>query len=306
MSWLDTLEEMRNKDYRKLTPKKREEAARNVINTCSYACAVVAVSPIPFSDAVLMLPIQATMVMTIGHIYGRKVTQAEAKDLLFEVGATAGIGMLARQGIKALLPIVGALLTIPAAFAANWAIGRVAMEYFKSPGAVNAAHLREIYERARKEGGALFSRERFERFRSKGVVRKSAAKKAAPAKKVAAAKVPPTPKPGPRSKVGRVVEDDFAARLKSHPKVVKAIGAKIHLEVLGEGGGQWTVDCTKSADWIQPGLVGKPKLKLSASVESFLGLLAGTTNAQVAVLSGALVLEPMDLELAQELGKLFG
>ena len=40
--------------------------------------------------------------------------------------------------------------------------------------------------------------------------------------------------------------------------------------------------------------------------DAMIGLLKGTTNAQVAVLTGALVLEPMDLELAQELGKLFG
>jgi hypothetical protein len=31
----------------------------------------------------------------------------------------------------------------------------------------------------------------------------------------------------------------------------------------------------------------------------------GSTNAQLAVLSGQLVLEPMELEVAQELGKLF-
>ncbi len=305
MSWLDTLEAMRNKDFGSLEPKKRDQAARDVVNTCSYACAVVAVSPIPFSDVVLMLPIQTAMVMTIGHVYGRKITKAEATDLLLEVGATAGIGMLARQGIKALIPVFGPLLTIAPAFAANWAIGRVAMEYFKNPGQVSGEHLKEVYERAKAEGSSLFSKASFDKFRSKGDV-KGAAKKAPAAKKPPVAKKAPVAKAAPKSKVARVVEDDFAARLKGHPKVVKAIGAKIHLDITGEGGGQWTVDCKKSSDWISPELVGEPKLKLSASVESFLGLIAGTTNAQVAVLSGALVLEPMDLELAQELGKLFG
>ena len=75
--------------------------------------------------------------------------------------------------------------------------------------------------------------------------------------------------------------------------------------ILYEVGGQWTVDCGQASASIQPGLTGKPKLKVSASTDSFLGLISGSTNAQVAVLSGALVLEPMDLELAQELGKLF-
>ena len=55
----------------------------------SYACAVIAVSPIPFSDAVLMLPVQSAMVITVGHIYGRKVTEADAKSLIVELATTA-------------------------------------------------------------------------------------------------------------------------------------------------------------------------------------------------------------------------
>ena len=166
MSWLDTLEEIRTKDFSKAPMKERDRVARQVVNMCSYAAAVVAVVPVPFSDAVLMLPIQSAMVVTIGHVYGRKVTRAAAKDLIVELGATLGIGMLARQGIKALLPVVGAILTVPAAFAANWAMGRVAMEYFKHPN-VSRETLRAVYAKAKDEAKKLFSRARFERFRKK-------------------------------------------------------------------------------------------------------------------------------------------
>lgn len=183
MSWLDTLEAIRTKDFSKSSMKDRDTAARDVVNLCSYGCAVVAVSPIPFSDAVISLPIQSAMVITVGHIYGRKVTSAAAKDLIVEMGATAGLGILARQGIKALLPLVGALLTIPAAFAANWAMGRVAIEYFRTPG-TSKERLRQVYEDARKEAKGLFSRERFEQFR-KG--QPATVKKAAPKKKKKAA-----------------------------------------------------------------------------------------------------------------------
>lgn len=298
MSWLDTLDDIRTKDFSKATDKQREKAARDVINLSSYACALIAVSPIPFSDALVMLPVQSTMVITLGHIYGRKVTKDTAKDLIVEVGATAGVGMLARQGIKMLLPVVGALLTIPAAYAANWGIGRVAAEYFKNPGAVSKENLKDLYENAKEEGGKLFSKESFEKFRKK----ETAAAPAPKAKKKAVAKE----KPAPKSKVAKIVEDEFSARLAKHASVRKAINAKIHLDVTGDGGGQWTVDCTKKADWISPGLQGSPKLKVTASAESFLGLVSGTMNAQLAVLQGQLVLEPMDLEVAQELGKLFG
>src|SRR6478736_909382 len=81
MSWLDTLDAIRTKDFSKASAKERDKAASDVINLCSYGCAVVAVSPIPFSDAIVMLPIQSAMVVTVGHIFGRKVTQADAKDL---------------------------------------------------------------------------------------------------------------------------------------------------------------------------------------------------------------------------------
>ncbi|MHB8873083.1 MAG: DUF697 domain-containing protein [Myxococcaceae bacterium] len=161
MSWLDTLEQIRTRDFRKASDRDREQAARDVVNICSYAVAVVSVSPIPFSDALLQLPIQSAMAMTVGHIYGRRVDSAAAKDLVVELGAVAGVGFLARQGIKALLPVIGALLTVPAAFAANWAMGRVAMEYFKNPGASKET-LRGVYRDAKEEGSSRFSREEFE------------------------------------------------------------------------------------------------------------------------------------------------
>src|SRR5688572_14835506 len=102
MSWLDTLEELRSRDFRHASRAERERAARDVVNMSSYACAAVAVSPLPFSDALLMLPVQTAMVMTVGHIYGRRLDQAEAKDLILEMVAVSGVSFLARQGIKAL------------------------------------------------------------------------------------------------------------------------------------------------------------------------------------------------------------
>jgi hypothetical protein len=166
---------------------------------------------------------------------------------------------------------------------------------------VTRDNLKAIYARAKEEGSSLFSKERFQKFREGGGKKKAAAKKPAAKKKEPAPAAAP-----PRSKVARVIEVDFATRLAKHPMVVKAIGGKLHLDVTGEGGGQWTVDCGKKADWIQPGHQGSPKLTVRASAEDFLALISGAKNAQVAVLAGELVLDPMDLELAQELGRLFG
>jgi uncharacterized protein (DUF697 family) len=164
MSWLDTLEEIQNKDFSTATAEERARLSKEVINVASYACAVTAVVPLPFSDAVLMLPIQSAMVVTIGHIYGRKVERSAAKDIATELAAVAGVSFLARQAIKGLLPVLGAVLTIPAAFAANWAMGRVAVEYFKNPNA-SREQLKSVYAQAKAEGSKFFSKEKFDKFK---------------------------------------------------------------------------------------------------------------------------------------------
>ncbi len=148
-----------------------------MVNLASYACAVTAVVPLPFSDALLMLPIETAMVGAIGHIYGRKLGKARRKELLVELGTLAGASFIARQGIKAILPVFGAMLTIPAAFAANWAIGRVALAYFQDP-ELSREQLKVVYAQAKAEGAKIFSRERFVRFR--GEEEKPAAKAKAP------------------------------------------------------------------------------------------------------------------------------
>ncbi|WP_224369332.1 DUF697 domain-containing protein [Hyalangium versicolor] len=166
MSWLDTLDDVRTRNFSKVSMPERDKTARDVINMCSYAAAVVSISPIPFSDVVLMLPIQTGMVMTVGHIYGRKVDKASARDLILELGTTAGVGFLARQGIKVLLPMFGGLITVVPAFAANWAIGRVAVEYFKNPG-LSQEKMKEVFRKAKDEGSSLFSKDAFNDFRKK-------------------------------------------------------------------------------------------------------------------------------------------
>lgn len=300
MSWLDTLDDIRTKDFSTSSLGDRDKAARDVINMASYACAVIAVSPIPFSDAVLMLPVQSAMVMTVGHIYGRKLTQADAKELVVELATTAGVGMFVRQGIKALLPVFGALLTVPAAFAANWGMGRVAMEHFRHPGATKE-QLRKVYEAAKEEGSSLFSKERFDAFRKS--ISKTKADDEGEASGEGTGEA--TAGDSSRSEVAAIIEDDFALRIERHQDVREAIDGIIHLDIAGEGGGTWTVDLTRSEDFISDGLTGTPKITVRCTAPDFVALLKGQKNAQMAVMSGDLVLEPMDLDLVMKLGPLF-
>lgn len=298
MSWLDTLDGIRKKDFSKLSVAKRDEAARDVVNMASYACAVVSVSPIPFSDAVLMLPVQSAMVVTVGHIYGRKVTEADARTLIVELATTAGVGMLARQGIKVLLPMLGALLTIPAAFAMNWGIGRVAMEYFRNPG-MPREQIKKIFQSAKEEGASMFSKERFDMFRKSAAAPAREAKAAGSPKKKKAA---PKKKSKPLGAVEKAVTVELAKKLARHRDVREAFDGIIHLVI---GGESFSADLTRDTGWISTGLNGKARLTIRTDLKTFNALLKGQKNAQAAVMSGALQLEPMNLDLAMKLGPLF-
>jgi uncharacterized protein (DUF697 family) len=317
MSWLDTLEQIRERDFSKAKQDDRTKAARDVVNMCSYACAVVSVSPIPFSDAVLMLPIQTAMVMTVGHIYGRKLTQAAAKDLLLELGTLIGVSFLARQGIKALLPVVGALLTVPAAFAANWAIGRVAMEYFNKNG-LTKDKMKEVYEQAKKEAGGLFSMASFNAFRKKNedainAVAKeeeSAEEPAAPrakkkpAKKSAAGKKKAAPKKSAVS-AGAILEGKVADALRQRRDVASAIPGLVHVDLSGQGGGKWTIDPSSTQLPVSSGLRGTPHLTVKGDAKTFTDVATGARDPAGAVMGGDLSVEPMDLELVGKVASLF-
>ena len=344
ISWLDTLERIRTRDFQDASPATRERAARDVVNIASYACAAVAVSPLPLSDALLMLPIQTAMVMTVGHIYGRRLDQAEAKDLIAELVTLAGASFLIRQGVKALLPVVGALITIPAAFAANWGIGRVAMEYFKNPGLTREA-LRKVYAKAKEEGGGQFSKSAFDELRRKHETGIHEVAKEAPASPPPATAAPaPSParkkgktigRGGPKAKsppkgkskavkksIGRrqaaapepepasspladLIERELPRRLEARKDVAAQMKAVVHLDLSGPDGGQWTMDLTRPGDPITRGLQGTPKLTVRAEDQLFLRLVQGKVDPQMAVLTGKLGLEPLDLELAAGIARLF-
>lgn len=320
MSWLDTLEQIRERDFSKAKADDRTKAARDVVNMCSYACAVVSVSPIPFSDAVLMLPIQTAMVMTVGHIHGRKLTQAAAKDLVLELGTLIGVSFVARQGIKALLPVVGALLTVPAAFAANWAIGRVAMEYFKA-GGLSKDKMKEVYENAKREAGGMFSMDAFQKFRKKNeeaiheVAENESAEAAeeaveeepAPKKKPAKKKKPAAKKKprAPAVTAESILEGKVAEALKARRDVAGAIPGLVHVDLSGKGGGQWTIDPSSTQLPVSTGLRGKPHLTVRGDAKTFTDVATGQRDPAGAVMGGELEVEPLDLELVGKVASLF-
>ena len=81
-----------------------------------------------------------------------------------------------------------------------------------------------------------------------------------------------------------IIEKDIPATLQQKPELAKDINSVIHFNITGDNGGTWTLDCTKSADWVQKGASGEPKMTVTVSNDDFVKIRAKTLNAQMAAM----------------------
>ena len=101
-----------------------------------------------------------------------------------------------------------------------------------------------------------------------------------------------------------ILETEIPTLLKAKPELAKDLNAVVHFVVSGDGGGTWTLDCTKDSDWVSEGASGTPKMTISVSNEDFVKIRAKEMNAQMAAMQGKLKFKPMDMGLAMKLAKL--
>lgn len=102
-----------------------------------------------------------------------------------------------------------------------------------------------------------------------------------------------------------IIENQIPEALKAKPELAKDINAIIHLDVTGDDGGKWTLDMTKSSDWVSSGANGTPKMTITVSSDDFVKIREKKLNAQMAAMQGKLKFKPMDMGLAMKLAKLF-
>lgn len=101
-----------------------------------------------------------------------------------------------------------------------------------------------------------------------------------------------------------ILETEIPKLLTQKPDLAKEIGAVIHFNVTGEGGGLWTMDLTKAEGWITPGVSGTPKMTITVSADDFVKIRQKQLNSQMAAMQGKLKFKPFDMGLAMKLGKL--
>jgi uncharacterized protein (DUF697 family) len=117
----------------------RRDLARSIVNQCAAAAVTIGLMPIPFSDAILLMPLQGVMISAVAYLAGQPWDRRAGLEWFGSVGLMGGIGFglrwTAQQAAK-LIPGAGTLISGSVAGAGTLAMGRSAVAYFiDGPGA---------------------------------------------------------------------------------------------------------------------------------------------------------------------------
>ncbi len=133
----------------------KRRKCRAFIHGTAVAAAGVAVSPIPVSDVIILVPMQAGMVMSIAKIYGHEITEDMAKEIL----VVAGGGVVLRYAFQIIIkfiPILGSFIGPAIAYGGTVAIGEAAILYFESGMKATPEDIADAYRRAKENASREF------------------------------------------------------------------------------------------------------------------------------------------------------
>lgn len=114
-----------------------EKIANKFVKMFSAASASVAITPIPASDIVVLIPIQIVEVTLIAYLSGQKLDSKMAREFILSLGGVAlfgfGLRFAAQQGAKVLnvvIPGSGSAISSTIAYSGTFAIGKAAIAYY--------------------------------------------------------------------------------------------------------------------------------------------------------------------------------
>ena len=103
-----------------------KDKAKSIIHSASAAAGSVALSPIPFTDAALLVPIQVGMITSLFKAYDQKMMQGAIRGAVWAVAATSfGRGVVgnAFKFIPGLGTVAGATISATTAVGLTEVIG---------------------------------------------------------------------------------------------------------------------------------------------------------------------------------------
>lgn len=111
--------------------------ANKFVKMFSTASAGVAITPIPASDIVVLIPIQIVEVTLIAYLSGQKIDSKMAREFILSLGGVAlfglGLRFAAQQGSKFLnliIPGSGSAISSAIAYSGTYAVGKAAIAYY--------------------------------------------------------------------------------------------------------------------------------------------------------------------------------
>jgi len=136
--------------------------AQMLIKSTTAICAAIGAQPIPLADMPVLTMLQVLMVSGIMYISGRERSLRAATEFIAALGANLGVGMLLREGARAMLkffPGWGNVVCGMVAGAGTYAIGRAATAYFLEGASLKEAKQTYLKNRRKSSRRALPSHE---------------------------------------------------------------------------------------------------------------------------------------------------
>lgn len=134
----------------------QRQIAGVLIRSLTAICGAIGAQPIPLADFPILTSLQATMVASLAHISGREFNVKLAGEFLAALGANIGVGLVLREGARAVAKFVpgwGHAVSGGVAAAGTYAIGRAAAAYFID--GVSIKDARGIFRKKRKPAALL-------------------------------------------------------------------------------------------------------------------------------------------------------
>jgi predicted GTPase len=130
--------------------KFQHDIAGTLSMTVAGACAALAAAPLPVADIVSITSAQATLVLGIAYVSGRKLSLGVAAEFLAAIGANVGAAFALREAARAVAklvaPVAGTVVSTAIAYAGTVGIGKAATAHFVD--GVSTEVARKVFSRA--------------------------------------------------------------------------------------------------------------------------------------------------------------